>query len=132
MARLTRDEGFQLLEERIAAYKVLASSHEASGSTYTEAAARADFIDKLLAAFGWDLANEDRLVEREREVSIERTGADGVAGLAGRPDYTLRVEGGLRMFWEAKKPSVDIVNDRAPAFQLRTYGWTAGLPVSVV
>jgi Eco57I restriction-modification methylase len=132
VGRLTRDEGYELLRETIDAYTALAGSHEARGSTYTEAAARADFIDKLLEALGWDLANEDGLVEREREVSIERTGADGVEGLDGRPDYTLRIDGRLRMFWEAKKPSVDIVRQRGPAFQLRTYGWTARLPVSVV
>ena len=35
-------------------------------------------------------------------------------------------------FVEAKRPSIDISRDGASAYQLRRYGWTAKLPVSVL
>lgn len=132
MARLTKEQGRVLLQQKVDDYRVHAGVRELPGSSYTEAAARLDFIDHLLRALGWDLDNGDRLVESEREVGIERTGADGVAGLNGRPDYTLRVAGKRMLYWEAKKPSVNLWEDPKPAFQVRTYGWTSDLPVSVV
>ncbi len=33
---------------------------------------------------------------------------------------------------EAKKPSVDLANDPLPAFQLRRYAYSKGLPLSVL
>jgi hypothetical protein len=51
---------------------------------------------------------------------------------AKRPDYTFRVAAVRKFFVEAKKPSVDIRTNRDSAFQVRSYGWTAGLPVSLL
>ena len=47
------------------------------------------------------------------------------------PDYSFNY--GKRLFFlEAKKPSVDIKNDINPSYQLRRYGWTAKLPISIL
>jgi hypothetical protein len=35
-------------------------------------------------------------------------------------------------FVEAKKPSVFIKDDITPAYQVRRYGWSAKLPISII
>jgi len=37
-----------------------------------------------------------------------------------------------KFFVEAKRPSVHIKEDAAPAFQLRRYAWSAKLPLSLL
>lgn len=103
-----------------------------------EAQVRLDFIDPLFEALGWDLGNRQGLSLFTREVrieeSVELVDDDDPAsvGAAGNPDYTFQLEGRRRFFVEAKKPSVRIDSARAPAYQARRYGWSAGLAVSVL
>lgn len=101
-----------------------------ASATYNETSTRRDFIDPFFEALGWDVANKQGWAEPYREVIHE----DGIR--VGRevraPDYCFRV-GGRRMFFvEAKKPSVSVKGDPAPAYQLRRYGWSAHLPLSVL
>jgi len=55
-----------------------------------------------------------------------------VAGATKAPDYCFRIGGTRKYFLEAKKPSVFIKEDISAAFQLRTYTWCAGLPLSLL
>ncbi len=56
-----------------------------------------------------------------------------VGGRTKAPDYCFRAGGGVRSFFvEAKKPSVDIHEAVAPAYQLRRYAWSAKLPVTIL
>ena len=48
------------------------------------------------------------------------------------PDYCFRIGGTRKFFVEAKKPSVNVKDDIHPAFQLRSYAWSAKLPLSVL
>ena len=48
------------------------------------------------------------------------------------PDYSFRIGGTPKFFVEAKKPSVNLKGDISPAFQLRRYGWSAKLSLSVL
>lgn len=98
--------------------------------SYNETQVRRDFIDPMLKALGWDVDNTDGASERYREVVHEdrvRVGGESKA-----PDYSCRLGGNRVFFVEAKKPSVDLKDDPAPAFQLRRYAWSAKLPVSVL
>lgn len=103
-----------------------------------EAQLRLDFIDPFFEALGWDLGNRQGLSQFTREVrieeSVELAGDDDPAGVraAGNPDYSFQLDGRRRFFVEAKKPAVRIDSDRAPAYQTRRYGWSAGLAVSVL
>lgn len=54
----------------------------------------------------------------------------GVAATA--PDYSFRIGGTRKFFVEAKKPSVKIKEDPAPAAQLRRYSFSAKLPLGIV
>src|SRR5690606_30293733 len=49
-----------------------------------------------------------------------------------KPDYTFRLFSERKFFLEAKKPHVKINNDPEPAKQVRRYGFTAKLKISVL
>jgi len=100
------------------------------GGGYDEAKARVDFIDKLFALLGWDIANEQGHSEQYREVI--REDRLEISGRIKAPDYCFRVGGVRKFFVEAKKPSVDVKSDIAAAFQLRRYAYTAKLPLSIL
>lgn len=99
-------------------------------SGYKEAQVRNEFIDPLFAALGWDMANSKGLSRIYREV-IHEDSLD-VSGSKRAPDYSFRIGGERKFFVEAKKPSVNVGTDPAPAFQLRRYAWSGKLPVGVV
>lgn len=100
----------------------------ASASGYQETEARVEYIDPLLELLGWDMANAQGLPNKLKDVLRE----ESQEGDGGRPDYTFRIASAKKFFVEAKKPSVDITNNKAAAFQVRSYGHTVGLPVSVL
>lgn len=100
-----------------------------SGS-YNETQVRRDFIDPFFKALGWDIDNESDYAEAYRDVIHEDMVLVGVSKKA--PDYSFRIGGTRKFFVEAKKPSVSISSDPKSAFQLRRYGWSAKLPISIL
>ncbi|MDR3111257.1 MAG: N-6 DNA methylase [Planctomycetaceae bacterium] len=100
-------------------------------SDYNETQTRRDFIDPFFKALGWDVDNENGYAESYREVIHEEKVKVGKATKA--PDYSFRLVGGKRLFFvEAKKPSVVIKDEIQPAYQVRRYGWSAKLPISII
>lgn len=101
-------------------------------ATYNETQARTDFITPILEAFGWDVHNIAGHPLALREVIEEATVEVGEERQSKKPDYELRLARQRKLFVEAKKPSIRIDRDRAPAFQTRRYGYSASLPISVL
>lgn len=100
-------------------------------SDYNETLTRRDFIDPFFKALGWDIDNKNGYAEAYREVIHEDKIKIGKATKA--PDYSFRLVGGKRLFFvEAKKPSVVVKDDILPAYQVRRYGWSAKLSVSII
>ena len=99
---------------------------------YNETQTRTDFITPLLDAFGWDVHNSKGYQLAHREVIEEATVEVGEEKSHKRPDYELRLARQRKLFVEAKKPSISIDTDPEPAFQIRRYGFSASLPVSVL
>ncbi len=100
-------------------------------SDYNETLTRRDFIDPFFKALGWDVDNEQGYAESYREVIHEDK--IKIGGATKAPDYSFRLGGGKRLFFvEAKKPSVFIKDDITPAYQVRRYGWSAKLPISII
>lgn len=100
-------------------------------SDYNETQTRRDFIDPFFKALGWDMDNEDGYAEAYREVINEDKVR--ISGAMKAPDYSFRLVGGKRLFFvEAKKPSVSVKEDIQPAYQIRRYGWSAKLPISII
>lgn len=109
-------------EEQLLSYKQ---------SAYNETLTRRDFIDPFFKALGWDMNNSNGYAEAYREVIHEDKLKIGSATKA--PDYSFRLVGGKRLFFvEAKKPSVAVKDDILPAYQVRRYGWSAKMPISII
>ena len=99
---------------------------------YNETQLRTDFLDQLFFILGWDITNAAGKPTNEREVLVE----EGLKAKAGentkKPDYTFRLFSERKFFLEAKKPSVDVSTAIDPALQIRRYGFTAKLKISVL
>jgi len=116
------------LKERIEFFKKNIKDYK-SGK-YDEYKTRADFIDVFFSSLGWDMYNEQKIIEQFREVVREDKIV--IDGNRKAPDYSFRIGPHIVFYVEAKKPSVDIKNDPAPALQLRRYAHTRGLALSIL
>jgi len=97
---------------------------------YNETQVRREFIDPFFKALDWDIDNVRGHAEQYKDVVHED--AIKIGGAVKAPDYSFRLGGRRIFFLEAKKPSVNLKEDPAPAYQLRRYAWTAKLPVSIL
>ena len=107
----------------------LHKEHYRSGQ-YNETQLRREFLDPFFKALGWDIDNEREYADAYEDVIHEDAIRMGAATKA--PDYCFRIGGARKFFLEAKKPSVKIESDSAPAYQLRRYGWSAKLSLSIL
>lgn len=97
---------------------------------YNETQLRRDFLDPFFEALGWDVNNQKGYGEAYRDVVHED--AIKIGGHTKAPDYGFYAGPARKFFVEAKKPSVNVKRDMAAAFQLRRYGWSAKLPLSIL
>ncbi len=95
-----------------------------------EADVCASLIEPLFAALGWDVRNTQMVAPQYREVIPQEKLDD--EGRSKSPDYAFRARLTPKFYTEAKKPSVNIKDDAAPAYQLRRYAWSAKLPLSIL
>ncbi len=126
---IPKSEAFSIVEQLVLRFSEQIDSYK-SGQ-YNETLTRRDFIDPFFKALGWDIDNSLGYAEAYREVIHEDKVKIGRATKA--PDYSFRLGGGKRLFFvEAKKPSVDVKGNITVAYQIRRYGWSAKLPVSII
>ncbi|TSA30462.1 MAG: hypothetical protein D4R67_00420, partial [Bacteroidetes bacterium] len=128
MAHPSKEEAFLLIEQLVERFHEHRESYKRSG--YNEHQTRIDFINPFFKALGWDMDNEQGFAEAYREVIHEDKIKVGSSTRA--PDYGFTLYGQRKFFVDAKKPSVDIKDDIAPAYQVRRYGWSAKVPISIV
>jgi hypothetical protein len=95
-----------------------------------EAHIRQTLIDPFFMALGWDVHNESQTAPQYREV-IPEDSLD-VEGHQKAPDYTFRVGSQAKFYTEAKKCGININADPGPAYQLRRYGWSAKVALSLL
>jgi len=95
-----------------------------------EAHVRQSLIDPFFESLGWDVRNDSMTAPQYREV-IPEDSLD-VEGQQKAPDYTFRVGTLPKFYAEAKKCGVNISADPAPAYQLRRYGFSAKLALSIL
>ena len=101
-------------------------------ANYNETQLRIDFLDPFFELLGWDIKNSKGKSTNEREVLLEEgLKADATANTK-KPDYTFRLFCERKFFLEAKKPNIKIEKDNEPAKQVRRYGFTAKLKISVL
>lgn len=125
----TKEEAYKKIQELVTRFGEQIDSYKQKD--YNETLTRRDFIDPFFKALGWDVDNSQGYAEAYREVIHEDRVKVGKATKA--PDYSFRLGGGKRLFFvEAKKPSVSIIDDISVAYQIRRYGWSAKLPISII
>ncbi len=100
--------------------------------TYNETQLRTDFLDPFFSILGWDINNASGKPTNEREVLLEEALKESASENTKKPDYTFRLFSERKFFLEAKKPSVKIETDHEPAKQVRRYGFTAKLKISIL
>lgn len=101
-------------------------------SKYNETLLRSDFLDPLFELLGWDIKNISGKPTNEREVILEEGLKENKSSNTKKPDYTFRLFSERKFFLEAKKPYVKIEADNETAKQVRRYGFTAKLKISVL
>ena len=99
---------------------------------YNETQLRTDFLDEFFSLLGWDIANKKASTTHEREVLVEEGLKASSNENTKKPDYTFRLYSERKFFLEAKKPNVDITVQNEPSKQIRRYGFTAKLKISVL
>lgn len=125
----TKDQTYKTIQELVIRFEEQIDSYKKAD--YNETLTRRDFIDPFFKALGWDIDNSQGYAEAYREVVHEDRVKVGKATKA--PDYSFQLAGGKRLFFvEAKKPSVAIKDDITVAYQIRRYGWSAKLAVSII
>ncbi len=123
------------MKEKLKSLKILTDNFKANikqykSLSYDEANTRVDFIDKFFEILDWDVRNEQGYSEDYRDVVREDRVV--IAGKPKAPDYSFRIGGGRKFFVEAKKPSVNVKEEIDPAYQIRRYGYTAKVPLSIL
>lgn len=124
---VTKDKGLEIVKELVEKFNDILGVNK---SLYNEEQMKTEFINKFFTALGWDVDNEQGAAPDYKEVIFEDS--IKVAGGTKAPDYCFRVGGKKIFFVEAKKPSVNIKNDKSASFQLRRYCWSAKLKLSIL
>lgn len=99
---------------------------------YNETLLRSDFLDPFFELLGWDIKNNAGKPTNEREVILEEALKTNASEHSKKPDYTFRLFSERKFFLEAKKPCVSIESNNDTAKQVRRYGFTAKLKISVL
>lgn len=99
---------------------------------YNETLLRSDFLDPFFELLGWDIKNNAGKSTNEREVILEEALKANASEHSKKPDYTFRLFSERKFFLEAKKPCIAIELNNDTAKQVRRYGFTAKLKISVL
>lgn len=88
------------------------------------------WINEFLEIFNWDVLNvkqvqQEKIVDENQKEKLEE-----IESTHTKPDYSLMNGSTVKAFLDAKKINVDIFKSKESAFQVRSYGWSAGLPCS--
>lgn len=110
--------------------KFATNLNEYKVKNYNEAQARVDFINPFFELLGWDINNRKGMPESYRDVIYEDKLRIG--GSVKAPDYCFTINGNRKFFVEAKKPIISLKDKIEPAYQLRRYGWSAKMPISLL
>ncbi len=108
--------------------------NEVKAPEYKESQVRAHYIDRFWGMLGWDVNNKQQLAPQDVEVLIEHSmdTLDDEGFRSREPDYVFRVNGFGRFVVEAKKPAVNIDDDRKGIFQAKRYAWSATIPFAIL
>ena len=126
--KATKEQGYEKIAGLVERFGEHVEEYKRTG--YNEHQTRVDYINPFFKALGWDMDNEQGYAETYREVIHEDKIKVGSSTKA--PDYGFTLFGQRNFFVDAKKPAINIKSDIHPAYQVRRYGWSAKVPLSIV
>ena len=126
--KTNKEEAYKKIEQLVERFREHVEEYKRNA--YNEHQTRVDYINPFFKALGWDMDNEQGYAEAYREVIHEDKVKVGSSTKA--PDYGFTLFGQRKFFVDAKKPAINIKSDIAPAYQVRRYGWSAKVPISIV
>lgn len=86
------------------------------------------WINDFLEIFGWDVHNLSQVVQEKVVSEQQRVRLEKIESSHSKPDYTLINGKIIKTYLDAKRSTVDIFKSKEAAFQIRSYGWSAGVP----
>lgn len=95
--------------------------------TYSETQATRELIGPFFSALGWRMTDRHYVIHESTPAVSE-----GGQWRPKRPDYRFLVNGQTRFYVEAKAPHSNIHDYPDIAYQVRRFGWSAGLPACVL
>ena len=126
--QVTKKQAYEKIAQLVKRFSEHVEEYKRHG--YNEHQTRVDYINPFFKALGWDMENEQGYAEAYREVIHEDKIKVGSSTKA--PDYGFTLFGQRKFFVDAKKPAINIKGDIHPAYQVRRYGWSAKVPISIV
>lgn len=88
------------------------------------------WINEFLEIFDWDVLNIQQVQQEKIVDDSQKDKLDEINSSHTKPDYSLMNGTSVKAYLDAKKTDVDIFKNKDAAFQVRSYGWSAGLPCS--
>lgn len=88
------------------------------------------WINEFLKIFDWDVLNSQQVQQEKIVDDSQKEKLDEISSSHTRPDYSMMNGSTVKAYLDAKKIDVDIFKNKEAAFQIRSYGWSAGLPCS--
>ncbi|WP_285046569.1 Eco57I restriction-modification methylase domain-containing protein [Lactococcus petauri] len=98
----------------------------------SEEKVRSGYLNKLLEIFGWNLSDTSEIIEEKVIRGKANRKLKKIQSKHKKPDYQLLDRGNLRMYLDAKNAPEDFSTSEDIAFQIRSYGWSSDLNISVV
>jgi hypothetical protein len=104
-----------------ATYKTISGSTEAL---------KKDYILSFFKILGWDVSNKQGFPLSKKDLLLEDSII--IHGKPKPPDYSLRIDGVRKFFVEVRNPSFPIFDHEEGSLQLRRYGYTANICLSIL
>lgn len=119
------EERYERLKELIDSYKKFRDKSD--DSAMSEETIRV-WLNDLLTIFGWNIHDTSQVIQEKAVKGRQKEKLEKIDSFHTKPDYTL-VNGKItKSYLDAKRTEINIFKDRDAAFQVRSYGWSAGVP----
>lgn len=99
--------------------------------SYDEANTKIQFINKFFTLLDWDIDNSQFKPDKYKDVELETT-VEIEDGRPKKPDYSFKIGKKIKFFVEAKRPSVKIKETIEYSYQLRRYGNSGQVVLSIL
>lgn len=106
---------------------------ETSSDNLSEETIRSGYLNKVLDLFGWNLSTTMEVIQEKKLTgSTIMNRLKSIGSTHTKPDYRMLDRGILRMYLDAKIAPEDFRYSPDISFQIRSYGWSSQLDISMV